>query len=181
MTWMSIGRPNYFGRRRDEKVAKLNKNYGEGNWRLVWECGTEEPKEFLEACKAYYEESYFTWLSPQPDLVDWICTFRECIDNSMSNIDSGLDYSIQEETATHIQDIAVRNVLVRLGRDFSEHPNARILEIRGAMSNGNVLGPGNVPFLAQPLIITPYLTPTWAKDGSVECFWQSNKILQIKE
>lgn len=174
--WRDSHRPGYFGRRRDEKIEMLNVRFGPGNWRLVWKFNNQ-PYSFEAACRLFYEESYYRHLSNMD--VDFICSFGECIDNARTNVASGLDYTKQEAFSTHIQDIAVRNVLVRLDRKF-EGPADRILVIRSADSEGFRFNPGNVPFFEPGMIIQPELAPSWAKAGSVEAFWQSNKFVQIK-
>lgn len=178
MSWQTIDRPGYFGRSRDKKIAKLNKDHGIGNWRLVWIANAHEC-EYAEACKLFYERSYLEHLEKRPADVDLICSFGECIDNAITNIQSGLDYTKQEAFSTHIQDIAVRNVLNQLGRKF-EGSIDNILTIHGGDSNGFRFGPGNVPFYNSDLIQQPSKRPGWASEGSVEDFWQSNKYLQIK-
>lgn len=179
--WKTIGRPGFFGRRKAQKVADLNRLHGVDNWRLVWHLsGREEgAREFLTACKDFYEESYWLWFQERPEEVDRVCSYGECIDNAPTNVASGIDYSVQEASSTHIQDIAVRNVLARLGRRF-EGPSDRILVIRSRDSDGYVYGPGNIPFMAPNLIEQPSKCPAWANTGSVEDFWQSNKFLQIR-
>lgn len=179
MEWVSLARPGFFGRKRDEKIRQLNERFGIGNWRLVWGDGERE-LEFLDACREFYEESYFRHLSARPEDIDFICSFGECIDNAPTNVKCGLDYSIQEAFSTHIQDIAVRNVLARLGRRFEGDPG-NILVIRTKDDNGFRFGPGNIPFYAPERIIQPSRHPWWAAEGSVEDFWQSNKILQVKK
>lgn len=176
--WKTVDRPGYFGRRRDEKIATLNENYGVGNWRLVW-TGNNEALEFRDACELFYEKSYLYYLQGKPDEVDFICSFGECIDNAPTNVTSGLDYTKQEAFSTHIQDIAVRNALMRLGRKF-EGPKDKILVIRSKDSEGFKFGPGNIPFAWPEWIMQPSLCPKWANHGSVEDFWQSNKVLQVK-
>jgi hypothetical protein len=175
--WETLARPGYFGRRRDQIIERYNTTYGVGGWRLAWVLG-EEACEFEEACKKWYEESYFLYLKDRPSDLALICSFGECIDNAITNIECGCDYTKQEAFSTHIQDIAVRNVLRRLGLTF-KGPKDRILEIRSPQSNGFRFGPGNIPFLNPSAIGQPSLCPSWAGKASVEDFWQSNKYLQI--
>jgi hypothetical protein len=186
--WEIVGRPGYFGRKRDEKIAQLDKTYGKGRWRLVWVqfvehfagsgTGTWSNLEFFAACRNCYEESYFQYLLKRPDLVDLACQYTECFDNATTNVESGLDYMKQEAFSTHIQDIALRNVLRRLGRWF-EGKNGKLLQIRSKDSEGYVFGPGNIPFLNPGAIIKPSMVPSWAQEGSVEDFWQSNKHILV--
>lgn len=177
--WENKGRPGFFGRKRDEKVRWLNEHFGPGNWRLVWTDGQQE-FEFVEACRSFYEEAYFRHLAQKPEDIDFICSFGECIDNAPTNVSCGLDYAKQEAFSTHIQDIAVRNVLHRLGRSFTG-PADSILVIRTKDDNGHRFGPGNIPYHEPSVIIQPSLHPWWARLGSVEDFWQSNKILQVRK
>ena len=177
--WTNLERPGYFGRQRDKKIAKLNEQYGEGNWRLRWVVNGFD-YDFYEACCKFYEESYFRYLKNRPQDLDFICSYGECIDNAMTNIQCGLDYNKQEAFSTHIQDIAIRNVLHTLNRRF-EGPEDKILVIRSKDSEGFRFGPGNVPFYNKDLITQPSLCPKWANEGSVEDYWQSNKWIQIKD
>lgn len=179
MNWINEHRPGYFGRKRDSKVAALNATLGEGNWRLAWVTTLTEPCEFFEACVKYYEESYFVYLKDRPDDLKFICSHGECIDNAVTNVNSGCDYRKQESYSTHIQDIAVRNVLRRLDLKF-EGPRENLLVIRSHDSNGFKFGPGNISFVWPHLITQPSLCPKWANAGSVEDFWQSCKWVQVK-
>lgn len=181
--WRNVVRPGYFGKRRDAMILGYDTNYGAGNWRLAWVApgfpagAPDVALEFAEACKVFYEESYFQYLQDRSDDLDFICEFTECMDNSPTNIHSGLDYTAQEASSTHIQDIAVRNVLARLGRAFTGK-RTELLIIRSADSSGFKFGPGNVPFYRPEMITQPSRCPSWANAGSVENFWQSNKWLQ---
>lgn len=175
---MLIKRPGYFGRQKANKIAKLNKEYGQGNWTLVWVFDNLE-LEFKDACIQFYEESYIKWFKENLKELDFICQYKECIDNDITNIQSGTDYSIQESWATHIQDIAIRNVLKYFNRKF-ENKNNEILVIRSRDSIGFKYGPGNIPFYDPSKIYKPSLCPKWANSGSVEDFWQSNKFIKVK-
>lgn len=187
--WELLNRPGYFGRRRDEKIAALDAVWGKGKWGLRWIVKFPSPDvtapdevlqyDFATACKFFYEESYYRYLKARPEDVDFICSFGECIDNAETNVESGLDYDKQEAFSTHIQDIAVRNVLVRLGRKFEDPNRAKLLVIRSQSDNGYRFNPGNIPFFDKDQILTPSLSPRWAQQGSVEDFWQSNKFIVV--
>jgi nicotinate-nucleotide adenylyltransferase len=105
-------------------------------------------------------------------------TASDVYDIQPSNVESGLDYHKQECTATHLQDIAVRRVLVRLGRSFK---GDHLVQIRGHESEGYRLNPGKVPFHEPESIIEPTFAPgRWWDAHSVEDFWQSNKVLEVR-
>lgn len=175
--WSLVNRPGFFGRSREVKVGQFNDTYGRGNWRLVWVVPTRSLL-FKDACVQFYERSYYEYLKENKDLLDFICSFGEVIDNAESNISSGYDYEKQESYSTHIQDIAIRNVLWRMGLKFRGSKNHHLV-VRGHLSNGQHLNPGHVPFYDHGLITWPSLAPYWALANSVEDFWQSNKWLEV--
>jgi hypothetical protein len=52
------------------------------------------------------------------------------------------------------------------------------VEIRGCNAEGHCLNAGRVPFHRPELIVpAPREHPPWIQAGSVEDFWQSNKVL----
>lgn len=184
-TWKPIERPGFLGRQRDAKVREWNSVYGTGNWRLAWRVMVDSrigdaSFPFLAACRYLYEPSYLVYLQSHPEQVDYICGFSEVIDNALSNIQSGLDYSKQEAASTHIQDIAIRNCLRLLGRKFEGGEKDGVLEVRGRKSNGARFSPGIIPHVGLPIEL-PSLAPSWAAPNSVEDFWQSNKWLEVAE
>lgn len=175
--WRAIERPGYFGRKRDEKVAALNTRFGVGQWRLAWSLGASS-YTFFNACRWAYEQSYYQHLLERPADIALICSYGECYDNDKTNIGSGLDYMRQEAYSTHIQDIAIRNVLRRFDAWF-EGPKDKLLQIRSRDSEGFRFGPGNVPFGWPAMIQSDSLCPSWANKGSVEDYWQSNKWIEV--
>lgn len=183
--WTPSHRPGYFGRKRDEKVKELNEKFGEGNWKLGHLLG--EPKlgayavyDFVEACKMFYEESYFLYFRGRPEDVDYACQFQECYDNAETNVQSGLDYAKQEAYSNHIQDIALRNVLRRLGKWFTG-AIPQLMQVRSKDTAGARFSPYNVPFAWPDLITQPSMAPEWAPHGTVEDFWQSNKWVLVRK
>ena len=181
LVWKKLRRIGHFGKRRDAIIASLNANFGAGNWELRWFSPTfDTGLGFVEACILFYEYSYIKWFKDRTEELRIISkNYGECIDNAVTNIDSGFDYTIQEASSTHIQDIALRNVLYQHGLKFCG-PKDKLLIIRSSDSNGYKFGPGNIPFADPSIIEQPSLVPKWARTGSVEDFWQSNKYIVVK-
>lgn len=172
--WIPVFRPGALGRNRDAKILAWDQLFGKGRWRLAYRWA-DRMLSYDDALQLY-EDAYLAHLQSQPNLVEWICaTASDVYDNAESNVDSGLDYRIQETGATHLQDIAVRRSLMRLGRWFR---GRKLLEIRGRQSEGGNLYPGAVPFHRPELILQPEIW-SWWDPLSVESFWQSNKILEV--
>ncbi len=63
----------YFGRRRDQIVLGYETKYGADKWRLVWIVDGGATHTFEDACKCFYEESYYLYLKDRPADVDFIC------------------------------------------------------------------------------------------------------------
>ncbi len=173
MAWQTLGRAGYWGRGRDRRQRELDQRFGPGRWRVV-HLVKGMALELPDAAK-HYEESYFQFLIRDPQLLDWLCA-KACdvYTTATSNVRSGLDYRIQETKQEHLLDIALRNVLSRLSRCFS---GERLVRIGGRQGDRVELGSGRVPFYRPEWIAQPALEHWW-EPGSVECFWQSNKVIQ---
>lgn len=139
-----------------------------------------------------YEEAYYQFLNKNADIRMWlVSTANEIYDIHPSNVASGLDYTIQECAATHLQDIAIRRALTRLvleeqgvSYDADHLPTIQVfhgdhlVQIRERTSEGYVLSPGQVPFHKPELILGEYRNSWWKRD-SVEDFYQRNKVLLV--
>lgn len=194
--WRAHHRPGFFGRRRDSIVAQLNEKHGPEGWKLAWlvpiqggpnteqryagQIKGHQAFDFAAACSRFYEQAYYELFKRRADYLDHVTAFMECYDNAETNVQSGLDYTKQEAYSTHIQDIAIRNVLHRLGRPF-RGTRKELLQVRGKDTEGFRYNPGNIAFHQKELITQPSLAPAWAKAGSVEDFWQSNKWVLVAE
>lgn len=177
MGWETVERPGQFGRRRDQRRAEYDVRYGQGGWRIVWRIG-RRLGSFAEAAMVY-EDAYYQFLRDNPAVLAELANgASEVYDNDLSNIGSGLDYLRQESNLDHLQDIAIRRVLVRLGEEFRGREPLQIRHSVGRHPLSMVLSPGHVPFHRPEWIIQPELVLWWAEPGSVESFYQSNKLLQ---
>ena len=172
-----IFQPGLSGRRKRFLYNELNRVYGDGNWRVGWQW-REGVILFVDAIQLY-EESYAVFLKSQQDLLEWLLTsFRDVYDTAPSNINSGIEYSIQETRSAHYNDIAIRRVVrLTLKRNFQ---GSDLLQVRSNdHCKGRYLSPFFVPFIAPSLILPSNFKARWTFN-SVEAFWQHNKIIQIK-
>lgn len=176
--WQTLERPGFSGKNRNRKRQEWDQKYGQGKWRLAWLVG-ETYVDFLGAC-ALYEDAYFHFLQENHDILyPFIKEASDVYDDEPSNVSSRFDYSRQETIRTHIQDIAIRRSLIRMGLWFHGNSLIRIREEKGTYPFSWILSPGRVPFHMHDLIHMPELKGWWGP-GSVESFYQSNKFLQIK-
>lgn len=172
--WITLGRIGYVGRLKGRVNALLTEVYGD-HWRIVHSVTGKALSN--EAALQLYEDAYFYfWRDNSNTLEQLVRTASDVYDSAPSNVRSGTDYAKQETENTHLQDIAIRRVLQRLSRTFE---GDRLVEIRGRDSEGYHLNPSNIPFHKPELILSPRQKGWW-REGSVEDFWQSNKVVQIK-
>ncbi|HOX30064.1 MAG TPA: hypothetical protein P5080_01355 [Candidatus Paceibacterota bacterium] len=177
--WITIATPGYLGAERDVRYKEWDEIYGEGNWRLVWVVN-KTLVDFLGAC-ALYEDAYYHFLKKNSAIVKkLVYDARDIYDDAPSNVESRFDYNHQETGRTHIQDIAIRRCMVRMGLWFMGND---LIQIRSSGKDeqvlGNILSPGNVPF-HMPYLISEFELSGWWKPKSVESFYQSNRLFQIR-
>ncbi|KKT41938.1 MAG: hypothetical protein UW30_C0003G0038 [Candidatus Giovannonibacteria bacterium GW2011_GWA2_44_13b] len=177
--WESVERPGYLGKRHEEKHAEWNRLFGEGNWRLAWKVAENH---FVDKAGAYvlYEEAYFQFFVKNMNFAHWLVKDAcEIYDDEDSNVDSGFDYGKQETKRTHLQDIAIRRCLLRLGIWFEGEELVQIRQEKGTNPLSIILSPGRVPFHKPEVIEHPENLSWWHKD-TIESWYQNNKYLQKK-
>jgi len=189
--WVKIfGELSYCGKKKPKIYASYDAKWTKEGWL---------PAHFFQGevisrDKAYelYEEGYYQYLKNNMEARKKIVTSAsEVYDIAPSNLSSGLDYNLQECTATHLQDIAVRRALIRLRLeelgitpDKKSLPHLKVFEgdhlvqIRDHTTEGYFLNPGKVPFHLPEAIINT-TQHGWWDTGSVEDWYQRNKVLLV--
>lgn len=182
----------FVGKRRSNIHSALDQKLGKQGW---------TPAHFFSGkvvspLEAYliYEDGYYQYLKSHPKIKNWLInTASEVYDNDISNIESGLDYTIQETDSTHLQDIAIRRSLTRLeleekGIEYDPMnlPNIQIfkgdhpIQIKSNDPEGKILSPGFVPFHKPELGLNmPRKKRVWWKTDSIEDIYQRNKVLIV--
>ncbi|MBW4061345.1 hypothetical protein HJC99_02115 [Candidatus Saccharibacteria bacterium] len=177
-TWTAIERPGYLGRHRNERYAAYDEQYGADNWRLRWAGGYVTGG--ISTAVMWYEDAYMNFFSSHAAIVrQLVAEASNVYDDAPSNTASGVNYAAQETGRTHLQDIAIRRCLLRLGVWFTGDDLIQIRDSAGTHSLSLTLSPGQVPFHRPNWIYQPELTGWW-QSGSVESFYQSNKWLQVR-
>ena len=174
--WVDLSRPGYSGGNKYKQDALRQQFFGENNWRTAF-CWGEQVITYNSALQLY-EDAYLEHFEKNPDILEWLInTAYDVYDNAESNVFSEHDYSIQEARTTHLQDISIRRCMMRMGKEFKGN---HLLEIRDKNSEGYCLNPGQVPFHKPEMINQPE-PESWWLPGSIESFWQANKVFQVKE
>lgn len=178
-TWQTVQRPGYLGKKRDEVHAEWDRQHGAGRWRLAysWLGGVIDRSLALQL----YEDAYYEFFRRNPDTRCWIVsTASEVYDTAPSNAGQ-LDYVRQETPNNHVHDVAIRRSLLRLGWRFG---GDHLVHVRWVGSEGYALNPGIVPFHLPQHVDGEALGDyggkgTWWRPGTVEDFYQRNKLLQV--
>ncbi len=179
MEWKTVDRPGQSGLKKDEITAEWNLKYGKNKWRKAWVFGDEimDQQQAFKICEdAYYADSI-----NRPEV--WTKLIKEAkdiYDFFPEEVDSGLDY-FKQHKLTRFHDICIRRVLSRNGWKFQ---GAKLIQIRFDKDNPNWFSenfdPGKVQFHLREFILKPNLEGWWNK-YSIEDFYQSNKLLQVKK
>jgi hypothetical protein len=179
--WLTIERPGYLGKKRDEVQIGWTEKYGPGNWKIAYQWGGMiVPREMGIQL---YEDGYYEFLKGNPSTLEWLIgTASEIYDTEPTNVQAGLSYYVQETQNNHIHDVAIRRAVLRLGKQFhGDH----LVHVRSTDSEGAILSPGFIPFHMPDMILKEEIKDysgkgTWWNPLTIEDFYQKNKVLLVK-
>lgn len=178
--WTTVERPGYLGKMRDVVAAGWDVEHGAGNWRIAYEwVGEVVDRAFA---LQIYEDAYAAFFTRNPDTAHAVTNFfADVYDTAESNAGQW-DYVRQETPNNHIHDVAIRRALLRLGRRFR---GTGLLHVRWTDSPGYFLNPGIVGFHLPDCISRATIKDygnkgQWWRGGSIEDFYQKNKVLQVR-
>ena len=181
MTWATLERPGYFGKKRDELQRSWDQQFGADNWRLAYRWGNlVVPREMgLQI----YEDGYYEFFKKDIPTLDWlVSTASDVYDTAPTNVQAGFDYTNQETSNNHIHDIAIRRAVARLGKWFKGN---HLMHVRWKDSEGFKINPGIVPFHLPEFIVPGEIKDYggkgwWWNPNTVEDFYQRNKVFQAR-
>src|SRR3989344_1838645 len=138
--WITVERPGYFGKKRDEVHKQWDSKYGISNWIIAYEWGSLViPRE---NAIQLYEDGYYEYFKKYPQVLEWlVSTASDVYDTAKSNVESRFDYSKQETPNNHIHDIAIRKAVFRNGKWFK---GDHLMHVRGVDTEGERISPGVV-------------------------------------
>ena len=180
--WKTIERPGYFGRKRDELYSLWDKQFGEGSWRLAYQWGNAVIPRNVGI--QIYEDGYYEFFKNNNNTLEWlVSTASDVYDTAPTNVQAGLDYGCQETPQSHIHDIAIRRAVLRLGYEFK---GDHLVHVRWKKSEGFQVNPGIVSFHLPQMIVPGGINDyggkgPWWNPNTIEDFYQSNKVFQVKE
>lgn len=182
MTWKTIERPGYFGKKRDTLHQTWDSEYGPGNWRIAYQWGplVIPRREAIQI----YEDGYYEFFKANPSKLEWLVkTASDVYDTAESNVNAGFNYEQQETPNNHVHDVSIRRAVMRLGEWFrGDH----LMHVRWKKSEGFPVNPGVVSFHRPDLIVPGEINDyggkgVWWYPETIEDFYQKNKLLQVRE
>jgi hypothetical protein len=67
LSWITAERPGYQGKRKDEDIARWNREYGEENWRIAWELSNGETLDYERVFYTMYVPGYVRHFLEHPE------------------------------------------------------------------------------------------------------------------
>ena len=187
--WITVERPGYLGKSKDEKLLSWDREYGVNGWRLVWETAKGEVLDYDGVFQKYIE-SYALYFLQHPDEASFLTeNFSFAYDKELITKEEAFDpHFLFEKPGTPNQfhnvalNIALETVLelpfrgpepiqVREGKPGTD-PSTWPLGWRWS--------PGRIP-AAHPEEIPESDQTGWWQPGSIEHLYQTAKVLQIKK
>ncbi len=189
VTWTTVDRPGYFGKGREEQEKLCNEKYGKDNWRLAWQTpqGTVLTydgviQEYIEGYTEYFRQH----LDEAKYLTD---NYSFAYDKEIITKEEAFDpYALYQKPgkANQFHHVALNIALEKvLDMPFT---GKEAIKVRAGKPNtpieewpvGWKWHPGRIPCIHPEEIYNGEFPNQWWEKGSIEDFYQSNKVLQIK-
>lgn len=188
--WISVERPGYLGKQKDILIQKWNAEFGEGNWRIIWEFKNGDKMEYLDifwkVFVASYVKHFYSNLHEAQFLAE---NYAYAYDKELISKKDAFDpYALYNKPGKPDQfhNVAV-NIAVEwfLGISFKGNNPIQIREGKpttpiSEWPSGWKWSPGRIAYLRPDIIPNPALCGWW-QQGSIEEAYQSSKVLQIKK
>jgi hypothetical protein len=186
--WITVSKPSYLGKNKDDQFAVWDKEYGLEKWRLAWQLSNGEVLCFEEIFQLYVESYTLYFLNHHDEAFYLTENFSYAYDKDLiSKEDAFNPYCLYNKPGrpNQFHNVALNIALeIELGLCFK---GLEPIQVREGKPNTDVaswpLGwrwsPGQIPAI-HPELIPPTDKSSWWRSGSIEELYQSAKVLQIK-
>lgn len=187
--WLTICHPGYLGKNKDEQLLAWDKEYGIGNWRLVWETSNGEVMDF-DAVFLQYVESYHQYFLQHPEEAAYLTeNFSYAYDKELISKEAAFDPHFLFEKPGHPNQF--HNVALNIALEIRENlpfKGEQPIQVREGKPGTDPVSwplgwrwsPGRIP-ASRPDLIPEPVSHGWWQTGSIEHLYQSTKVLQIKK
>jgi hypothetical protein len=188
-TWVTIARPGYLGKNKDEQIAAWDKEYGANSWRLVWKTSSGEVLDY-DGIFQKYIESYTQYFLQHPDEAIFLTeNFSFAYDKELISKEEAFDPHFLFEKQGHpnqFHNVAL-NIALEIGLNMP-FKGTQPIQVRESKPGtdistwpaGWLWSPGRIPAI-HPEQIPRIDQSSWWQPGSIEHLYQAAKVLQIKK
>lgn len=189
--WVDLERPGYLGKQRDEKYKfwDLPENYGKGNWRIINRASNGEVFNYEDIIYRIYIPGYEQYFKLHPEEASEIADrYSFGYDKDLISLSQAFDiyalYNVPNRV-NQFHHVAFNMALLNLGYFFKGSESVQVREGKPGIQdseqpNGFLWSPGRIECTVSHLIPEPRIKGWW-NPNSIEDFYQSTKILQIKK
>ena len=188
--WITVERPGYLGKKKDQMYNLWNNKYGEENWRLVNEANNGQIFTYEDIIWKVYTPGYLNYFLENIDEAVWVTdNFGFGYDKDMITKEQGFDlYYLYNKpnVANQFHHVSFNLALeYYLGLTFKGETPLQVREGKpgtpvSEQPKGYLWSPGRILSVRKDLIPKTNFDTVWWEDGSIEHFYQATKSLQIK-
>lgn len=187
--WQTIELISYLGKERDSKAAEWDQKYGTENWRLIHQASNGETLTYADIFWKVYVAGYSNFFLHNLNEAQWISSnFSYTYDKDLISFKSAFDpYALYQvpNTPNQFHHTALNIALVYFtGFPFKGENPLQVREGKpgtpiSTWPAGWRFSPGKIKAVRADLIPQTDNLGWWQK-GSIEDFYQSSKILQVR-
>ncbi len=191
LDWVTVERPGYFGKRKEELFMRWNKEYGEGNWRIVHQTKDGEIMEYENVFWKVYVSGYVRHFLLNPDQAEflvnkhsytydkYLITRREAFDPYAFYNKPGIpnqfhhtSLNIALEWFLGMKFKGSKPIQVRQGKPGTDKQN---------WPAGWRWSPGYIRCTRPDQIPIHQKSGWWEDEDSIEAFYQYTKVVQARK
>lgn len=187
--WLTVARPGYQGKKKDEQTSRWNADYGEGEWRIAW--------ELQNGVICNYDQIFYNFY-----VAGYVQHFLENLDEA-SQLTANYSYTYDKDVVPRSEAFDPHALYDKPGRPNQFHNVALNIALEyylGLPFKGQLplqvregkpgsdpstwpqgwrWSPGRISAVRQDLIPHHDTTGWWQK-GSIEDLYQTAKVFQVK-
>lgn len=187
--WEVVERPGFQGKQKDAQIARWDTEYGEGNWRIVWELANGETMDYDNVFWKVYVPGYVKHFLFNPDeALHLTVNFSYAYDKDLITREEAFDpHALYNKPGrpNQFHNVALNIALEwYLGLPFSGGKPIKVREgepstLVEEWPEGWKWSPGRIPAVRQDLIPDNDIEGWWKK-GTIEDLYQTAKVIQVK-
>ena len=192
--WITVERPGYQGKRKDEDFARWNREFGEGSWRIAWELKNRQTLDYEGVFYKIYVPGYVKYFLNHPNEARFLAdNYAYSYDKNFISREQAFDpYALYNKPGivNQFHNVALNIALEwYIGIPFLGNRPIQVREGRkdtpkSEWPEGWYWSPGRISAV-RPDLIPDDTRPEndekiWWGKGTIEDLYQTAKVLQVK-